>query len=125
MHQIQPGTAVQLRTIKSAPIAMDAESVQPCRSVDTRQSASRSAVFDWAFLVMELFKSGEELHAKKFVYLPYYDNFDMENATAMLNNVTSCSELLRKCSRRMITKEGFIMEKERIEEGGHVHDSAM
>lgn len=67
MHEVQAGSPVQQQSIKSTIIAMELGVVLFHSSNDTKRSETMCAVFNWAFLVIELFKSGAQWYAKKVV----------------------------------------------------------
>lgn len=78
-----------------------------------------SAVFVSAFLIIELYKSGANLHVKKIVELLHCNNFNMENIRGSLESVTLCSELMRITTSGFVENQGFITEKRKMKEGWH------
>lgn len=60
---------------------------------------------------------------KKAVKLLNCGDFDIEAGRIKLKSVTSCSELVREISSRMLENQGFMKEEVRIEERRHAGES--
>lgn len=103
VHEIQVRSAVQWRSIHSVLIYMEPESVLCYRSDYSGRASIRTAVLNWAFLIMELFKSGPGRHETKVVELLHCKNFNIkatQNMVKIVNRVASwCEKGSVQCSK--------------------------
>lgn len=108
---VQTVNRVQQPSIEIPVIAIEPEPVLSYRFDDTKQSETISAVLDWTFSTMELFKRSAERYAKTIVELLHCKPFEMEEIRNNLNCVTSCSYLMRESSIQVLENQGFVKEK--------------
>lgn len=89
MYEAQAGNEVQQLSIEGALIIMKPDSAPSDRSDDTGRSETMSAVLDYVFLIMELFKGGTWYHVKQVVELLHCDNFYVKVVNDNVSSVTS------------------------------------
>lgn len=95
---------------------MELEAAVSYRSDKRAQGETRSAVLDRAVLIMDLFRSDGERHAKKLVELLHCDSFYIEAIQNRLRSVKLCRELVRKSYSRKLEDQRIMKEGTRIEE---------
>lgn len=94
---------------------MKPDSAPFSRSDIKGRSETMSAIFDWALLNMEVLRSGAERHANKVVRQLFFEAFHLEAGQNKLKTVTSCSEVVRESSTRMLDNEKLVKKEMRID----------
>lgn len=94
-HEAQTRSKLQQHKVEGTVIGMEPDSVLSNRSDCTWRSETLSAVPDWAFLIMNLYKCGAERYERKVVKLLHCNKFSLEEIKDNLKSVKSCSDLVQ------------------------------
>lgn len=119
LKAVQSACSVQRRSLNSALISMETESILLYRNNHTGRVETAAAALQWPFLTMEWFESGAERHALKFDELLDCDNFDIEEVQNEIKSVILECDLPWKSSGGVPENQNFMNGKLRMEKTGY------